>query len=150
MGLDRNLAKCRSIGAELLLHEEEDAVEELSLAAMLGQIMLDKATRLLHGWAAVSTNIWDVSAQTPCQLTGEDPASPSSDFACPCMRVLVEEPEIDWHASMRAVESLAIPFEQTVHCDCAMHRGVQTYGASLCKYCINSSHSSSAWDAADK
>lgn len=45
----------------------------------------------------------------------------------PCLSVLVVEPEIDRHASMRAMESLAIPFEQPAHSDWAAHRGKQRF-----------------------
>lgn len=50
-----------------------------------------------------------------------NPAHRSSVLTWPCMRALVVVPEIDWHASMRATESLAIPFEHQAHTDRAIH-----------------------------
>ncbi len=61
----------------------------------------------------------------------------SSVLTWPCMRVLVVEPEIDWHASMRAMESLAIPFEQPAQSDWAIHRGKHRFLKPAYANCIN-------------
>lgn len=67
----------------------------------------------------------------------DDPARRSSVLTWPCMRVLVVEPEIDWHASTRAMESLAIPFEQPAHSDWAIHRGKHRFLKPAYANCIN-------------
>lgn len=72
--------------------------------------------------------------QAACWHRRADPACRSSVLTWPS---LAAEPEIDWHASMRATESLAIPFEQPAHSDWAIHRGKQRFMKPAYANCIN-------------
>lgn len=84
---------------------------------------------------------------------GDDPARRSSVLTWPCMRVLVVEPEIDWRASTRAMESLAIPFEQPAQSDWAIHKGKHRFLKPAYANCINRLNPSQVemhWKGTDK
>lgn len=86
--------------------------------------------------------------QVTCWLCRADPLCRSSVLTWPS---LVVKPEIDWHASMRAMESLAIPFEKPAHSDWAIHRGKQRFLKPAYANCFGWTHPRfNAREGADK